>query len=438
MNDKMDQEKLNGRLSRIKHKILILSGKGGVGKSTVAVNLAVALAAAGKKTGLLDVDIHGPSVPKMLGLENMPLHGNGESINPLEVGDNLRVMSIGLLLRSTDDAVIWRGPMKMGVIKQFLSEVEWGDLDYLIIDSPPGTGDEPLSVAQLVPDADGAVIVTTPQNIALIDVRKCVTFCRQLNLPIIGVVENMSGFVCPHCGESTELFKSGGGREMADDMDIPFLGTIPFDPAVVNAADMGEPYALKHPESEAGKIFAALAAPLLTLKKREVAAAPSACGSCTSCSDGSGTTKIALPVDGGRVSGHFGHAEKFAIFEIDCSNNSISDSREAVPPPHEEGVLPEWLRGQGINLVIAGGLGRKAKQLFEDMDIDVLTGAPQDDPASVVRSHLDGTFKAGENVCAQGSGSGSGGGSGSGSGRGSGDRPGGGCGGGAQGGCGGH
>ncbi|MCK4549906.1 MAG: P-loop NTPase, partial [Candidatus Krumholzibacteria bacterium] len=168
MNDKMEQEKLDKRLSRIKHKVLVLSGKGGVGKSTIAVNLAVALAAAGKKVGLLDVDIHGPSVPKMLGLENMPLHGTGESISPLEVGDNLRVMSIGLLLRNTDDAVIWRGPMKMGVIKQFLSDVEWGDLDYLVIDSPPGTGDEPLSVAQLVPDADGAVIVTTPQNIALI------------------------------------------------------------------------------------------------------------------------------------------------------------------------------------------------------------------------------------------------------------------------------
>ena len=273
MNDKMDQEKLNKRLSKIKHKILVLSGKGGVGKSTIAVNLAVVLAAAGKKVGLLDVDIHGPSVPKMLGIENMSLQGSGESINPLEVGDNLRVMSIGFLLRSADDAVIWRGPMKMGVIKQFLSDVEWGELDYLVIDSPPGTGDEPLSVAQLVPDADGAVVVTTPQNIALIDVRKCITFCRQLKLPVIGVVENMSGFVCPHCGERTELFKSGGGEEMAKDMNVPYLGAVPFDPAVVHAADLGEPYVLKHPESETGKIFAALAAPMLALKKRAVASA---------------------------------------------------------------------------------------------------------------------------------------------------------------------
>jgi len=418
----MDQEKLTDRLSRIKHKVLVLSGKGGVGKSTVAVNLAVALAAAGKKTGLLDVDIHGPSVPKMLGLENMPLHGTGESISPLEIGDNLRVMSIGLLLRSTDDAVIWRGPMKMGVIRQFLSDVEWGDLDYLIIDSPPGTGDEPLSVAQLIPDADGAVIVTTPQSVALIDVRKCVTFCRQLGLPVIGVVENMSGFVCPHCGERTELFTSGGGGEMAGDMEIPFLGAVPFDPAVVLAADRGEPFVLAHASSETGKIFAALAAPLLALKKREKAAAPSACGSCRSCTDGSGRMKIALPVDGGKVSGHFGHAEKFAIFEVDCSSNAIAGSSEAVPPPHEEGVLPEWLRDQGVNLIIAGGLGRKARQMFDDMGIDVVTGAPEAEPASVVRSHLDGTLESGDNACGHGAGGGTGGG----------------CGGGEPGGCGGH
>jgi ATP-binding protein involved in chromosome partitioning len=421
MSDNMDQEKLDNRLSRIKHKVLVLSGKGGVGKSTVAVNLAVALAAAGKKTGLLDVDIHGPSIPKMLGIENMPLHGTGESISPLEVGDNLRVMSIGFLLRNTDDAVIWRGPMKMGVIRQFLSDVEWGDLDYLIIDSPPGTGDEPLSVAQLIPDADGAVIVTTPQSVALIDVRKCVTFCRQLGLPVIGVVENMSGFVCPHCGERTELFKSGGGGEMADDMEVPFLGAVPFDPAVVLAADMGEPFIVKHAGTETGKIFAALAVPLLALKKREAPAASSACGSCSSCTDGSGRMKIALPVDGGKVSSHFGHAEKFAIFEVDCSSNSIADSIEAVPPPHEEGVLPEWLRDQGVNLIIAGGLGRKARQLFEEMGIDVVTGAPKDEPASVVRSHLDGTLESGDNACGHGAGGEAGGGCGD-----------------APGGCGGH
>jgi Mrp family chromosome partitioning ATPase/predicted Fe-Mo cluster-binding NifX family protein len=425
MNDKIDRKKLDERLSRIKHKILVLSGKGGVGKSTIAVNLAVALATAGRKVGLLDVDIHGPSVPKMLGIENMPLHGTGKAISPLEVGDNLRVMSIGLLLRNTDDAVIWRGPMKMGVIKQFLSDVEWGELDFLIIDSPPGTGDEPLSVAQLVPDADGAVIVTTPQTVALIDVRKCVTFCRQLGLPVIGVVENMSGFVCPHCGERTELFKSGGGGKMADDMDIPFLGAVPFDPSVVYAADDGQPFVLKHPETETGKLFASLAAPLLALKGRKGSPAASACGSCTSCDDGQGKMKIALPVDGGVVSGHFGHAESFSIFEIDCTTGEILSSSEEEPPPHEEGAIPEWLGGQGVNLVIAGGMGRKAKEHFSDKGIDVVTGVPEMKPEDVMKSHLAGTLESGDNACSQGAGR---------AGRGGG----GGCGGGPAGNCGGH
>jgi predicted Fe-Mo cluster-binding NifX family protein len=247
------------------------------------------------------------------------------------------------------------------------------------------------------------VIVTTPQNIALIDVRKCVTFCRQLGLPVIGVIENMSGFVCPHCGEKTELFKSGGGGEMADDMDIPFLGAVPFDPAVVHAADSGEPHIIKHPESETGKIFAALAAPLLTLKGPEAAAPRPACGSCTSCSDGAGTMKIALPLDGGVVSSHFGHAEKFAIFDVDCESGEIAGSAEAVPPPHEEGVIPEWLRGEGVSLVIAGGMGRKAKRLFGEMGIDVISGAPQQGPDEVVRAHLGGTLETGDNACGHGS-----------------------------------
>ncbi|MDO9541428.1 MAG: Mrp/NBP35 family ATP-binding protein, partial [Kiritimatiellia bacterium] len=202
------------RLEQIKHKIIVLSGKGGVGKSTVAVNVAVSLTLAGKRVGLLDVDIHGPSIPKMLDLEDTRISVRDEIMLPVEK-DGLKVMSIGFLLQNRDDAVIWRGPMKMGVIKQFLKDVDWGELDYLVIDSPPGTGDEPLSVCQLVKNADGAVIVTTPQDVATNDVRKSINFCRQLNLPVLGVVENMSGFVCPKCGELTAIFKTGGGERMA-------------------------------------------------------------------------------------------------------------------------------------------------------------------------------------------------------------------------------
>ncbi len=239
--DFRDRQKMQSRLCRIKYKIVVLSGKGGVGKSTVAVNLATSLMMAGKRVGLLDVDIHGPSVPTMLNLENTPLRESRFGLEPALVG-NMRVMSIGFLLHDQDDAIIWRGPMKMGVIKQFLSDVAWGDLDYLIVDSPPGTGDEPLSVCQLIGNVNGAVIVTTPQRVAAVDVRKSINFCHKLNVPIIGVVENMSGFVCPKCGETTHILKRDGGRIMAQEMGVHFLGSLPLDPQIVEAGDSGTPF----------------------------------------------------------------------------------------------------------------------------------------------------------------------------------------------------
>jgi Mrp family chromosome partitioning ATPase len=233
-----DRRKLQSRLCRIQHKVIVLSGKGGVGKSTVAVNLAAALMLSGKRVGLLDVDIHGPSIPTMLGLEREKIHGSEDGLLPVDIG-GLKVMSLGFLLGNQDDAVIWRGPMKMGVIKQFLKDVAWGELDYLIIDSPPGTGDEPLSVCQLIGTLDGAVIVTTPQKVAAVDVRKSITFCRRLQVPVLGVVENMSGFVCPKCGEVTQILPSGGGKRIAKDMNVPFLGSIPMDPKIAEAGDSG-------------------------------------------------------------------------------------------------------------------------------------------------------------------------------------------------------
>ena len=240
--DQSDQI-LKDNMNKIKHKIVVLSGKGGVGKSTVAVNLAVSLASKGLKVGLLDVDIHGPSVPKLLGLEGVMALGGGEkTIYPVKYSDNLIVMSVGFLMADADEAVVWRGPLKYGIIKQFLSDVVWGDLDYLIVDSPPGTGDEPLSVCQLITNPDGAVIVTTPQDVALADVRKSVNFCKQLKINVIGVVENMSGFVCPHCNTVTEIFKSGGGKLMAEDMGVPFLGTIPIESQIVHSGDGGLPH----------------------------------------------------------------------------------------------------------------------------------------------------------------------------------------------------
>ena len=252
-------------MSRIRFKIMVLSGKGGVGKSTVAVNLAVSLSLNGNRVGLLDVDIHGPSIPKLLNLEGRGVGLIDGKIVPVNLSDSLKIMSIGFMLHSRDDAVIWRGPMKMNVIKQFLKDVNWGELEFLIIDSPPGTGDEPLSVCQLIEDADGAIIVTTPQEIALADVRKSINFCHQLKLPVLGVVENMSGFVCPKCGQVTDIFKSGGGERMAQEMAVPFLGRIPLDPQIGLACDKGEPYIYHSGQTATAKAFERAMRPIVDL-----------------------------------------------------------------------------------------------------------------------------------------------------------------------------
>lgn len=249
--DEQDKESINENMSRIAHKLIVMSGKGGVGKSTVAVNLAVSLAEKKFRTGLLDIDIHGPSVPKLLGMELGQVTGGRDGkMSPVPFNEYLKVISIGFLLQDQDMAVIWRGPMKYTVIKQFLSDVEWGDLDYLIVDSPPGTGDEPLSICQLIENADGAVVVTTPQDVALLDVRKSINFCKQLNMPVIGVIENMSGFTCPHCGKETYIFKNGGGKKMAEDMGVTYLGEIPIESSIVASGDSGNPF---HVNNEAGE-----------------------------------------------------------------------------------------------------------------------------------------------------------------------------------------
>lgn len=249
-----DEAKVSKVLARIKNRILVFSGKGGVGKSTVAANLAFALSQRGRKVGLLDVDIHGPNLAKMLGVEGRKLEVTQESIKAVLVNENLKLVSMSFLLDSPDLPVIWRGPMKMKVIQQFLGDVDWGDLDWLVIDSPPGTGDEPLSVAQMIP-ATGAIIVTTPQDVSVLDSRKAVIFAMRLNLKIIGIVENMSGMSCPHCGRAIDLFKTGGGERAAAEMNVPFLGKIPIDPRIVVSGDEGRPFAVHQADSEAARAF---------------------------------------------------------------------------------------------------------------------------------------------------------------------------------------
>jgi ATP-binding protein involved in chromosome partitioning len=237
----------------VKHVILVLSGKGGVGKSTVSVNLASALAAHDRQVGLLDLDIHGPNIPKMLGIENERPVVQGKTMEPVHVTGTLSVMSMAFLLPDTSTPVIWRGPMKMAVIQQFLSEVNWGTLDYLIVDLPPGTGDEALTIIQLAPNVQGAVIVTTPQDVAVLDAVKAIKFIGKLDLPVIGIIENMSGMVCPHCGKTVDLFGRGGGEKAAQDLGIPYLGSIPLDPEMVKAGDEGRPYVLRHADTPTWK-----------------------------------------------------------------------------------------------------------------------------------------------------------------------------------------
>ncbi len=248
-----EEKKLEKNINKIKHKLVILSGKGGVGKSTLAVNLAVGLALQGKKVGLLDVDVHGPSVPRLLSLKNTLPHVEKDYMEPVFWSKNLAVMSLGFLLPSEKEAVIWRGPVKMGLIKQFLRDVAWGELDYLVVDCPPGTGDEPLSVMQLLGKKAYGIIVTTPQEVAIDDVRRSITFCKELENPILGIVENMSGFICPKCKERTDIFLSGGGEKLAKEFNLPLLAKVPLDPEIVRAGEEGYIYIKTHPESEPAK-----------------------------------------------------------------------------------------------------------------------------------------------------------------------------------------
>lgn len=225
-----------------RYVIAVGSGKGGVGKSTVSANLAWMLADQGYQVGILDMDLTGPDIPKMLGVEDAKPEVADEGILPIQPHPNLKAMSIAFLLPSKDTAVIWRGPMKMHAIRQLLADVAWGDLDYLIIDLPPGTSDEPLSVAQNIPEADGCIAVTTPQDVAVLDVGKSISFLRQLNLPVLGIVENMSGFVCPHCHRDVQLFGTGGGEKLANRLGVPFLGRIPMDEEVIRSGNEGKPF----------------------------------------------------------------------------------------------------------------------------------------------------------------------------------------------------
>lgn len=252
-------------LGKIAQKYIVMSGKGGVGKSSTAVNLAIALAKKGAKVGLMDVDLHGPDIPRMLGLNGLLEMNAAQMLVPKQYNENLSAVSVESLTEGEDDAIIWRGPVKYSVIQQFIGQVAWGDLDYLLIDAPPGTGDEPLTVAQSIKDAR-AIIVTTPQKVALADVRKSINFCRTVKLDMLGMIENMSGLACPHCDCTVDLFGSGGGEQTASQMGVPFLGRVPFDPEMVTCGDAGDAFQDQYKDSPVTKAFQAIADKMMAQK----------------------------------------------------------------------------------------------------------------------------------------------------------------------------
>jgi len=398
--------KLAHSLSRIKHKVVVLSGKGGVGKSSVAANVAAELSLSGCRVGLVDVDVHGPSIPRLFGLEDSRPVTRDQKLVPAMWNGQLLVMSLGFLLQSKEDSVIWRGPVKMGLIRQFLEDVDWGDLDYLIVDCPPGTGDEPLSVVQLLGHEAHALIVTSPQDVAVDDVRRSVNFCRHTGNQVLGIVENMSGFVCPRCGEEAHIFSSGGGQKLAQEMQVPFLGGIPLDPDMVKAADEGMPFIARQAESPALSALQKILEPIKQLQGQKdffqdqlsnLQASPS--NTPDSVRPQNGAVKIAIPLAQGRLCQHFGHCELFALFSVNTEDKTILHQEQLTPPPHEPGVLPRWLAEQEAGLVIAGGMGSRAQDLLREKGIRIITGAPEGTAEEIVKSWLDGKLVTGQNVC---------------------------------------
>jgi Mrp family chromosome partitioning ATPase/predicted Fe-Mo cluster-binding NifX family protein len=376
-----------------------MSGKGGVGKSSIAAYLAVALAKRGYKVGLMDVDLHGPSIPRLLGLHGTIQAGSRQGkARPISHLPNLEVISIESLMGPEKDlATIWRGPLKIGVIRQFISDIEWEDLDYMIIDSPPGTGDEPLTVAQTIPDA-GAIIVTTPQEISLADVRKSINFCRHVNMEILGLVENMSGLACPHCGKTIELFKTKGGMLTAKKENVRLLGTLPIEPQIVQMGDAGNMGVLEDEQLTFTQAFDKFVdAVIQAQEQRKPATPPAEQPEAPKPEKRDGGTIVVIPVAEGKLASHFGHCEQFAFLETHSGEIRNKDLR--TPPPHEPGVLPQWLHEQGADVIIAGGMGARAKELLNQNGIEVVVGAPTDTPESLTLQYLSGKLVTGENVC---------------------------------------
>jgi ATP-binding protein involved in chromosome partitioning len=393
------EERLADRLSSIKHRLIVMSGKGGVGKSTVAANLAVALADAGHRVGILDGDVHGPNIPKMLGLEGANPEVGPDGMLPLQASTNLKVMSMAFLLPDSDTPVAWRGPMKHTLFQQFLSDVAWGELDYLVVDLPPGTGDEPMSIAQILGPPLWAVIVTTPQAVALLDSRKSVVFAKNLEMNVLGIVENMSGLMCPHCAGKIDLFKTGGGERAAQELMVPFLGSIPIDPNVVLCGDAGIPIADLDSGSKVAEIFRELAA--RTDRVMNNGKGPLQCAAADNLHQTETERRslymlsktVAVPsmhpggLDAMR-SGHFGHCDVFTLIQVE--NGEIRDVSVLQNPPHQQGGCQapvNLLHQNRAEALIVGGIGMRPLMGFHQVGIDVYFG-PEGETVGAVIEHL--------------------------------------------------
>ncbi len=403
---------LQAHSPHIRNKIMVLSGKGGVGKSSIAACLALGLSARGYRVGLMDVDFHGPSIPVIFGLRGSRVTGDDRGINPVIVGNGLKVISIGFFLEEQDHAVIWRGPLKMSAIRQFIEEIHWGELDFLIIDSPPGTGDEPLSVVQLIPGAFG-LVVTTPQELSVADVRKSINFCRSTGMRLLGLVENMGGLTCPHCGKEIPLFGQGGAEAIARDMGVEVLASLPISRGFAEWADSGGGRSGSYGGLEVAEILdslvdgvvsrvdgAAGAGGAADMARANASGAARRAGAEGAAVPEAGPVEgvFAIPTENGRLCAHFGHCEEFTLVEV--ADDGEPAIKEVCPaPPHEPGLLPPWLAGKGVGVVIAGGIGARAQQIFAENGVRVLCGAPALEPLELVRRYLEGSLELGENVC---------------------------------------
>jgi Mrp family chromosome partitioning ATPase/predicted Fe-Mo cluster-binding NifX family protein len=373
----MEQQdkKLREQLSKIKHKILVMSGKGGVGKSTVAVNIAVGLSLQDFMVGLLDVDLHGPNVPKMLGARDLKLSRRPDGrLGAIKYSPNLKFLSIEPLLPSEDTAIIWRGPIKHSAIRQFIGDIDWGELDYLVIDSPPGTGDEPLTVAKTIPDAY-ALIVTTPQEVSLIDVKKAIKFCQKIKLRILGIVENMSGFICPHCGKPVDIFKKGGGQKLADELGIRFLGRIPVDPRIVDTGDAGKPLIAAYPESVTAKAFEELVRNIIVATeemKKDILEEK--------------FMRIAIPIS--TPSKIETDPEKFELFALyDVENNKIL-VKDVVKKAENQGLI-DFLKEQVVTHVLLFDPPKELADYLSQNEIKVLvTDTSTETPDNLIEEYL--------------------------------------------------